>query len=168
LKASPSAVQSLRVPVSKSRLRGLPSAPTGSTPTSFSAGAGCWVGASSATVRISEFMEGSRRLGKDSAVIPGECGAGKGWHGRCLSPFREVTAMACLPGFPASARLRHVCDCGPGIVRERVRGQFFYRNADGRLIRDRLTLNRIRALVIPPAWEDVWICPAANGHLQAT
>src|SRR5436190_2168022 len=36
-----------------------------------------------------------------------------------------------------------------------------------RLVRDRQTLSRIKSLVIPPAWEDVWICPDANGHIQA-
>lgn len=70
--------------------------------------------------------------------------------------------------FPASVRLRHVCDDGAGIVREPIRATFRYRDADGRVIRDTTTLDRIRVLAIPPAWEMVWICPAANGHLQAT
>ena len=43
-----------------------------------------------------------------------------------------------------------------------------YRQADGRAVRDRRTLDRIASLAIPPAWADVWICAAANGHLQAT
>ena len=68
----------------------------------------------------------------------------------------------------ASAPLRHVGDDCAGIVRERVRASFRYRDADGRLVRDAATLDRIRTLAIPPAWEKVWICPAANGHLQAT
>ncbi len=38
----------------------------------------------------------------------------------------------------------------------------------GRRVRDAETLARIHGLVIPPAWTDVWICPIANGHLQAT
>ncbi|MBL8825493.1 MAG: DNA topoisomerase IB [Planctomycetaceae bacterium] len=67
-----------------------------------------------------------------------------------------------------SARLRYVQDDQPGIRRER-RGQGFrYVSSRGRTIRDPATLARIRALVIPPAWTDVWICPHAQGHLQVT
>jgi DNA topoisomerase IB len=60
-------------------------------------------------------------------------------------------------------------DCsGPGIVR-RGRGRGFeYRNHDGRRVDDPEVLARIRALGIPPAWKDVWICPSPAGHLQAT
>jgi DNA topoisomerase-1 len=43
-----------------------------------------------------------------------------------------------------------------------------YLDLDGKAIRDRATLRRIRSLVLPPAWEKVWISPLANGHLQAT
>ena len=42
-----------------------------------------------------------------------------------------------------------------------------FQDAAGRLVRDRETLERIRALAIPPAWEDVWICPSPTGHVQA-
>ena len=45
---------------------------------------------------------------------------------------------------------------------------FVYRGLDGRLIRKAAELRRIRALAIPPAYEQVWICPRPNGHLQAT
>lgn len=56
----------------------------------------------------------------------------------------------------------------PGITRVgRGRG-FSYHKPDGSLIRDRKTLDRIRALAIPPAYQQVWICPRANGHVQAT
>ena len=64
--------------------------------------------------------------------------------------------------------LRYVHDHHPGIQRERVGRGFRYRGADGRIVRDRQTLKRIEALMIPPAWKDVWICPLANGHLQAS
>ncbi|MBX9585478.1 MAG: DNA topoisomerase IB [Gemmataceae bacterium] len=70
--------------------------------------------------------------------------------------------------FRATARLCHVCDGGPGIVRERVRAAFRYRDASGRVVQDESVLIRIRALAIPPAWEGVWICPRPNGHIQAT
>ncbi len=43
-----------------------------------------------------------------------------------------------------------------------------YRDAEGRAVRDRETLDRIRALAIPPAWKDVWICTSPEGHIQAT
>ena len=45
---------------------------------------------------------------------------------------------------------------------------FVYRDAEGNLVRDEATLTRIRSLVIPPAWTDVWICANPRGHLQAT
>ena len=45
---------------------------------------------------------------------------------------------------------------------------FRYRRFDGRLVKRTSVLKRIRALAIPPAWTDVWICPDARGHLQAT
>ena len=44
---------------------------------------------------------------------------------------------------------------------------FFYVDSRGKQVRDNKTLARINSLVIPPAWEKVWICPTANGHLQA-
>ena len=67
-----------------------------------------------------------------------------------------------------AAGLRYVSDAAPGIVRRRRGKAFHYRHADGGPVRDRLTLGRIRALAIPPAWRDVWICSADDGHLQAT
>jgi DNA topoisomerase-1 len=67
-----------------------------------------------------------------------------------------------------SLRLRHSTDRRPGIRRLRAGRGWSYRDPDGRPIRDRETLSRIRRLAIPPAWTDVWICPDANGHLQAT
>ena len=55
----------------------------------------------------------------------------------------------------------------PGITRRRRGRGFSYVEANGRLVRDVATLARINALAIPPAWNDVWICPRADGHLQA-
>jgi DNA topoisomerase I len=65
------------------------------------------------------------------------------------------------------ARLRRVDCAGPGIERLRRGRGFSYRWADGETVRDEATLARITALVIPPAWTDVWICPLPNGHIQA-
>src|SRR4051794_4788108 len=65
-------------------------------------------------------------------------------------------------------RLRRV-DCSePGIRRVRRGRGFAYVDAAGARVDDPETLQRIADLVIPPAWEDVWICTAPNGHIQAT
>src|ERR1700756_3292835 len=65
------------------------------------------------------------------------------------------------------AGLRYVSGAGAGIRRVRAGSAFRYLGPDGRAIRSRAILARIRALVIPPAWTDVWICPHDHGHLQA-
>jgi DNA topoisomerase-1 len=64
--------------------------------------------------------------------------------------------------------LRHSSDGDPGISRRRAGRGFAYRDSEARPVRDEETLERIRKLAIPPAWTDVWICVAPNGHLQAT
>src|SRR5437764_231118 len=65
------------------------------------------------------------------------------------------------------AGLRYVAETGPGILRKRVGNGFSYIGPDGRPIRDKKQLTRIRSLVIPPAWTSVWICPNPHGHIQA-
>jgi DNA topoisomerase-1 len=55
----------------------------------------------------------------------------------------------------------------PGIRRRKHGKGFRYLDAGGAAVRDPATLDRIQHLVIPPAWRDVWICPSADGHLQA-
>ena len=55
----------------------------------------------------------------------------------------------------------------PGITRRRRGRGFSYEDASGRPVQDEETLERVRALVIPPAWTDVWICPDPRGHVQA-
>ena len=67
-----------------------------------------------------------------------------------------------------AAGLYYVTDEMPGIRRRRHGRGFAYVDAEGRPIRDGAMLRRFRALVIPPAWTDVWICPDPNGHLQVT
>ncbi|MBO9708743.1 MAG: DNA topoisomerase IB [Caulobacter sp.] len=73
---------------------------------------------------------------------------------------------------------RDTLDAGPASLiyvdahdqglRRAPRGQgFSYLDHEGRIVKDAATLDRIRALAIPPAWTDVWICPAPNGHVQA-
>ncbi|MEO8226443.1 MAG: DNA topoisomerase IB [Gemmatimonadota bacterium] len=67
-----------------------------------------------------------------------------------------------------AAGLRYVTDTKPGITRQKSGSGFRYVGADGKPIRDEATLARIRSLVIPPAYTDVWICPNPKGHIQAT
>ena len=91
------------------------------------------------------------------------------WHGDC-------SRQAVIPGngrnynerSAKAAGLRHVADDGPGIRRCKSGNAFTYERPQGGLVRDPQTLGRIRALAIPPAWRDVWICPRDDGHLQAT
>lgn len=67
-----------------------------------------------------------------------------------------------------AAHLHYVTDGEAGITRIRHGKTFTYRDAKRRPVRDARTLDRIRSLVIPPAWNDVWICARADGHIQAT
>lgn len=66
------------------------------------------------------------------------------------------------------AGLRYVTDSKPGITRRRAGKGWSYKGPDGEAMKDEKTLARIKALAIPPAWQEVWICPTPNGHLQAT
>ncbi|QGZ37891.1 DNA topoisomerase-1 [Pseudoduganella flava] len=72
------------------------------------------------------------------------------------------------PQAARAAGLRYVNDARPGLSRLPADGGFRYADADGAAVTDEATLGRIKSLAIPPAWTDVWICPHANGHLQAT
>jgi len=67
-----------------------------------------------------------------------------------------------------AAGLRYVTDAAPGIRRKRHGRGFAYVGVDGVVIRDKAELQRIRKLVIPPRWNEVWICPNPSGHLQVT
>jgi DNA topoisomerase I len=67
-----------------------------------------------------------------------------------------------------SAGLVYVSDEEPGIRRKKAGKGFTFIKPGGAKVSDEATLKRIRSLVIPPAWTDVWICTKANGHLQAT
>ena len=66
------------------------------------------------------------------------------------------------------AGLRYVDDREQGLHRRRRGRGFGYVDAQGKVVRDRATLERIRSLAIPPAWTAVWICADGEGHLQAT
>ena len=81
------------------------------------------------------------------------------------------TTAAAAADAEASARaagLRYTSDCIAGIRRVRHGSTFRYFTANGRRLTNRQELDRIKALVIPPAWDDVWICSDVRGHLQAT
>jgi DNA topoisomerase IB len=67
-----------------------------------------------------------------------------------------------------AGRLRRSDCAGPGIHRRRSGRGFAYRDAGGERIDDETTLERIRDLAIPPAWQEVWICSDPVGHIQAT
>jgi DNA topoisomerase-1 len=103
------------------------------------------------------------------------------WRRLTTAQARERRARLTLP-----VRVRNAESAGPlesaglaglryvdavatrGIRRIGNRGHFRYVDPQGRVLRDRSQLQRIRSLVIPPAWKDVWICPHPHGHLQAT
>lgn len=81
----------------------------------------------------------------------------------------EKTALITDPLEAAkAARLRYVNDQGPGIQRQRRGSGFSYYSPGGELITDKAERERINALVIPPAWTEVWISPWKNGHILAT
>src|SRR5256885_7310428 len=67
------------------------------------------------------------------------------------------------------AGLKYVDEMGPGIRRKRAGAKSFIyvQEPSGRRVTDETTLARIKSLVIPTAWEEVWICPSSNGHIQA-
>ena len=83
-------------------------------------------------------------------------------------PHRQLTKRDKASRVEASdARLHYGSDRRPGLQRKRSGAGFRYVTADGKPA-NRVDLKRIRELAIPPAWEQVWICPHPNGHLQAT
>ena len=84
----------------------------------------------------------------------------------CNSP--EEADPGAGPAFAARAGLVYYPDSLPGISRRRCGRGFSYIDADGARISDREERARIAALAVPPAWEEVWICPSPDGHLQAT
>ena len=71
------------------------------------------------------------------------------------------------PLYAEAAGLAYVNVGDPGISRIAKGKGFAYRDPDGRAVTDAATLDRIAKLAIPPAWSEVWICPADNGHIQA-
>lgn len=66
-----------------------------------------------------------------------------------------------------TVRLRRSDCSAPGIHRRRAGKGFYYLHPDGTTVSDLETLDRVRSLVLPPAWRDVWICTDPQGHIQA-
>ncbi|MGH9175580.1 MAG: DNA topoisomerase IB, partial [Vicinamibacterales bacterium] len=86
-----------------------------------------------------------------------------------MSQQRNIdSTVAVLPGSARAAGLRYATDQRRGIARRRTGTGFRYLAPTGSAITDARTLTRIRALVIPPAWTDVWISLDPRSHLQAT
>jgi DNA topoisomerase-1 len=91
------------------------------------------------------------------------------WHAVCsLQPVAPGNGRNYSEQSAKAAGLRYAADDVPGIRRRTSGKTFTYARPEGGLVRDPQTLGRIRALAVPPAWRDVWICPRENGHLQAT
>ncbi len=80
----------------------------------------------------------------------------------------EAASRVDLVDVAEEAGLRYVSDHTPGYRRKGNGDHFEYLDTEGKRIRDEQRLLRIKRLAIPPAWTDVWICPSANGHIQAT
>ena len=84
-----------------------------------------------------------------------------------VAPTKEQLVQESVQAAKA-ADLRYVADDQPGITRVKKGKGFAYVLPSGKPIDDPDTEIRIKALAIPPAWTDVWICPISNGHIQAT
>jgi DNA topoisomerase-1 len=85
-----------------------------------------------------------------------------------LDPAEDVQTIVTPKDAAESAGLRYVSDARPGIRRHKAGKGFAYVRPDGMKLSDPQVARRIRSLAIPPAWMDVWICPFADGHIQAT
>lgn len=73
-----------------------------------------------------------------------------------------------MPASISQSNLVYVSDTMPGIVRKVKQDEFYYELPSGKRVDDELTLSRIGQLGLPPAYQQVWICPLENGHIQAT
>jgi DNA topoisomerase I len=85
-----------------------------------------------------------------------------------MLPNAPTTEIVDLREEARAVGLRYVSDDRPGITRHRSGRGFSYRATNGETIRDRAEIARINAIVIPPAWTEVWICPNPRGHILAT
>lgn len=100
-------------------------------------------------------------------------GARRSYHGRARRASRALAQVAAdnahdLKSAAESAGLNYTTDSVPGIRRIGSAKRQRYIRPGGQPVRDAVTLARIRSLVIPPAWTDVWVCGDPHGHLQVT
>ena len=86
----------------------------------------------------------------------------------CSKSAADVQTIVDPKEAAESAGLRYVSDTRPGIRRRKSGKGFSYARAEGSRVTEADILRRIKSLAIPPAWTDVWICPSADGHIQAT
>ena len=105
-------------------------------------------------------LQAKMALAHDPAAVP------QLWQ---APPTPRVPATQLAPPRAAKlAGLRYVSDVEPGIARRPCGKGYRYLDTGSRPVKDKDALARIRTLAIPPAWQDVWICPLDNGHIQAT
>ena len=105
-----------------------------------------------------------------STTEQGDARAVVDWGNRGLAlfdPAEGVQTIVDPKDAAVSAGLRYVSDDRPGICRKKSGTGFGYVRPDGTKLSDPHFVRRIRSLAIPPAWTDVWICPFADGHIQA-
>lgn len=89
-------------------------------------------------------------------------------HERKIKQYIKAITVADPVESAEAIGLQYITDDIPGIQRKRVKDEFRYLDPVGEQIQDEAEIRRIESLGIPPAWEQVWICPLPNGHLQAT
>lgn len=86
-----------------------------------------------------------------------------------MAKNKEVHELYADPSKSAElAGLRYTSDNKPGYTRKKAGKGFYFVDEKGERVTDKKKLERLKSLVIPPAWEDVWICKSPKGHLQVT
>ncbi len=128
-----------------------------------------WAIASDA--RMGTIAKETKATKKTAAVVKVMLATAGGMQRKGKPPRASVVPVEIVTDPAESARaagLRYVSDAKPGLKRLRRGKNFRYTTATGSAVTDDETLGRIKSLVIPPAWTDVWISPWQNGHLQAT
>jgi len=101
-------------------------------------------------------------LQKLQPLAPPLCERG---HDQVRNPISDSAPNPEAVSAAKSANLRYVSDHQAGIARVRLRGHFSYRDAAGKEIKDLKVLARIKALAVPPAWTNEWICASTEGHI---
>lgn len=116
---------------------------------------------------ISDRALSCRNARPNGRLLPGTLPKAARWVSMTFL-FTDAAAPHDVSIAAERAGLTYLTDSVPGISRAGRAGHFRYRLPSGHAIRDRATLERIRRLVIPPAWTQVWIALHPDGHIQAT